>query len=303
MATIIPFKGIRPSKDKVHLVASRSVDNYTKDELHDKMQDNPFTFLHVIIPDFSDGQKTAPGSDERLQKTKRKYEQFYNDGIFIQDKEQSYYIYQQQKGPNTFTGIFGCISIDDYSNGTIKIHEQTITEREEKLMHYLEVCDYNAEPILFSYPNDPVIDEITAKIISTTPENDYTTHNAIRHKLWPVTDPAIISTIRERFKKIPAVYIADGHHRSASSALLGKMRREQNPGYTGNEPYNFYLGAFFPKTQLRIYDFNRIVHDLNGLSEKEFLDKIKVNFNVEEKNEVIYKPAAIHNFSMYLNKK
>ncbi|MBI2271316.1 MAG: DUF1015 domain-containing protein [Bacteroidetes bacterium] len=303
MANIIPFRGIRPAKDKVHLVASRSVDGYTKAELLDKLKSNSFTFLHVINPDFSDGKPTVYGSPERLKKIKLKYDQFYNDGIFVQDNQPCYYIYQQQKGKETFTGIIGCSSIDDYFNGVIKIHEQTLTDREEKLKQYLEVCDFNAEPVLFSYPNDATIDEITDKVVATAPEYDFTTTDRVRHRLWPVSDPKITLTIKERFGKIPAIYIADGHHRSASSALLGKSRREKNPGYTGNEPYNYYLGVFFPESQLKIYDFNRIVHELNGLSEKDFLDKIKLKFDVEEKNTGIYKPTAIHNFSMYLGNK
>ncbi|MBL7891886.1 MAG: DUF1015 domain-containing protein [Bacteroidia bacterium] len=303
MANIIPFKGIRPAKDKVHLVASRSVDGYTKAELQDKLKSNPFTFLHVINPDFSDGRPTVYGSPERLQKIKRKYDQFCNDGIFVQDNQPCYYLYQQQKGEDTFTGIIGCSSIDDYFNGVIKIHEQTLTDREEKLKQYLEVCDFNAEPVLFSYPNDATIDEITGKVVATAPEYDFTTTDHVRHKLWPVSDPKTTLIISDRFGKIPAIYIADGHHRSASSALLGKSRREKNPGYTGQEAYNYYLGVFFPESQLKIYDFNRIVHDLNGLSEKEFLTKIKAVFDVEEKNAGIYKPTGIHNFSMYIDNK
>ncbi|OFY93243.1 MAG: hypothetical protein A3K10_00655, partial [Bacteroidetes bacterium RIFCSPLOWO2_12_FULL_31_6] len=189
-----------------------------------------------------------------------------------------------------------------YFNGVIKIHEQTLTDREEKLMHYLEVCDFNAEPVLFSYPNDNVIDELTAKSIQTEPVYDFTTTDRVRHKLWLVNDSKIVSTIQERFSKIPAVYIADGHHRSASSGLLGKMRREKNPNYTGKEPYNYYLGVFFPETQLKIFDFNRVVRDLNDLSVSDFIKKLSEKFTIEEKEE-LYKPSKKHNFSMYLEGK
>jgi len=301
VATIIPFKGIRPAKDKVHLVASRSVDGYDKKELHEKLASNPFSFLHVISPDFKDGKRTKPGSPARLQKVKAQYLDFIREDVFISDEQPSYYIYQQFKEGNAYTGIIGCSSIDDYFNGVIKIHEQTLTEREQKLKDYLEVCDFNAEPVLFSYPNDATIDEITAKTtLNTEPAYDFTTTDRVRHKLWVLSDPAEVKRIEERFQKIPAVYIADGHHRSASSALLGASRREKNPNYTGKEPYNYYLGVFFPETQLKIFDFNRVVKDLNGMNAEAFLERLQEKFIIEPKGETEYKPARKHNFSMYL---
>ena len=303
MANIIPFKGIRPAKDKVHLVASRSVDSYNTTDLNDKLRGNPYTFLHVINPDFADGKRTKPGSEERLQKTKAAYELFRKEEIFVEDETPYYYIYQQQKEGAVYTGIIGCSSIDDYFNGVIKIHEQTLTEREEKLKHYLEVCDFNAEPVLFSYPNDEAIDELTTKIIQTEPVYDYTTTDRVRHKLWIVADKKQVALIKERFAKVPAVYIADGHHRSASSALLGKTRREANPKYTGDEAFNFYLGIFFPETQLKIFDFNRVVKDLNGLTAKAFIAQLSEKFIITEKGTTEYKPSKKHNFSMYLEGK
>lgn len=303
MAKIIPFKGIRPSRDKVHLVASRSVDSYTAAELTEKLRGNPYTFLHVINPDFNDGKRTKPGSEERLQKVKAAYVRFRKEDIFVNDSEPCYYIYQQIKDSIVYTGIIGCSSIDDYFNGIIKIHEQTLTEREEKLKHYLEVCDFNAEPVLFSYPNDTVIDELTARIIQSDPTYDYSTTDRVRHKLWVVNEPKKVTQIEERFSKVPAVYIADGHHRSASSALLGKTRREANPAYTGKEAFNYYLGIFFPETQLKIFDFNRVVKDLNGLSSKEFIQRLSGKFVITEKAADVYKPLKKHNFGMYLDGK
>jgi uncharacterized protein (DUF1015 family) len=303
MATIIPFKGIRPAKDKVHLVASRSVDGYSRNELLDKLNGNPFTFLHVINPDFTDGRHTQPGSQQRLAKIKNKFDEFRSNKVLIKDTKVCYYIYQQHKNGNTFTGIIGCGSIDDYLEGIIKIHEQTITEREEKLKEYLEICDFNAEPVLFSYPNDPVIDELTDNITMTEPTNDFTTTDQVRHILWAVSDIPTISDIRERFRQIPAVYIADGHHRSASSALFGITKRKQHPDYKWDDPFNFYLGIFFPETQLKIYDFNRVIHDLNNLDEQQFLRQISLKFNVEEKGTEVFSPTNRHNFSMYLSGK
>src|ERR1035437_7523953 len=300
MANIIPFKGIRPTKDKVHLVASRSVDGYNTAQLNDKLLSNPYSFLHIVSPDISDGKKTKPGSDERLKKVKATYLKFLKNGVFVNDTQPCYYIYQQIKNAVIYTGIIGCSSIDDYFNGVIKTHEQTLTEREEKLKHYLEICDFNAEPVLFFYPNDEVIDELTLKSMQSEPVYDFTTTDMVRHKLWMVSDQLKVAQIQERFSKIPAVYIADGHHRSASSALLGKSRREKNPNYTGKEPFNFYLGVFFPETELKIFDFNRIVKDLNGLSTEDFIKKLSEKFHVTKKNTDLYKPEKKHNFSMYM---
>src|SRR3954467_6864248 len=160
MATVLPFKAIRPANDKVHLVASRSVDGYNASELKDKLAGNPFTFLHVINPDYEDGQRTRPGSKERLAKVKRRFVSFLKDNVFKRDELPAYYVYRQIKNDIEYLGIIACTSIDDYMNGVIKIHEQTITQREEKLKEYLEVCEFNAEPVLFCYPNDKRIDEI-----------------------------------------------------------------------------------------------------------------------------------------------
>lgn len=300
MANILPFKGIRPVKDKVHLVASRSVDGYDASELHSKLASNPYSFLHVISPDFSEGKKTKPGSPERLKKVKAKYQKYIEEKILVSDQQPSYYVYQQFKDEFVYTGIIACTSIDDYINGKIKIHEQTITDREEKLMHYLEVCDFNAEPVLFSYENDSKIDEITANTVETEPEFDFTTTDKVRHKLWVISNPVTVSEIRERFNTISHVYIADGHHRSASSALLGKSRRKAMGNYSGKEAFNYYLGIFFPENQLKIFDFNRVVKDLNGLNTQSFIEKLQTNFTVTFKGQEIYRPSQKHNFSMYI---
>lgn len=301
MAQVIPFKGIRPTRDKVQLVASRSVDNYSTGDLHEKLRSNPFTFLHVIHPDFNDGKKTKPGSPDRLKKVKAQYEAFREEGIFTRDETPCYYVYRQEKLGNTFTGIIACTSIDDYLKGTIKIHEQTLTEREKKLKAYLEVCDFNAEPVLFCYPDQPGIEKITAKATTVRAEYDFTTTDRVHHMLWVINDPKEVKELQGYFEKVPAIYIADGHHRSASSALLGQSRREKNPGYTGKEPWNYYLGVFFPESQLKIFDFNRVVKDLNGLTEKEFLDALKKDFEIIEHGDKIFRPSQKHTFSLYLD--
>lgn len=301
MAQIIPFKAIRPVPDKVHLVASRSVDGYNSTELKEKLAGNPFTFLHVINPDFEDGIKTRPGSKERLQKVKNRFKSFVKDDVFFQDSLPTYYVYRQIKEGNIYTGIIACTSIDDYFNGVIKIHEQTLTQREEKLKEYLEVCEFNAEPVLFCYPNDVEIDRITNEVISNRADYDFTTTDKVRHTLWIVNDPKRVDLLLSRFSNIPSIYIADGHHRSASSALLGKSKRDALKNYSGKEAFNFYLGVFFPETQLKIFDYNRVVKDLNSLSPEQFIQKLEKSFKVTKLNVADYKPSTKHEISMYLN--
>lgn len=303
MAKVIPFRAVRPENDKVHLVASRSVDGYNLAELRDKLSGNPYTFLHVINPDYDDGVKTRPGSRERLQKVKGAFKRFVREKVFKKDEKPSYYIYRQVKESNTYTGIIACTSIDDYLSGVIKIHEQTITQREEKLKDYLEVCEFNAEPVLFCYPNDAEIDRTTHDITEQRPDYDFTTTDKVRHTLWVVNDKKTVQLIGQRFAGIPYIYIADGHHRSASSALLGKLKRSSRKSYTGEEAFNFYLGVFFPEDQLRIYDYNRVVKDLNGLSVAQLLKRIGEKFEVSEASAADFRPSRKHELSMYLQEK
>jgi uncharacterized protein (DUF1015 family) len=303
MATVLPFKAIRPTNDKVHLVASRSVDGYNPSELKDKLAGNPYTFLHVINPDFDDGIRTKPGSKERLAKVKRRFKAFVKEKVFKRDKNPAYYIYRQIKNDHEYIGIIACTSIDDYMNGVIKIHEQTITQREEKLKEYLEVCEFNAEPVLFCYPNDRVLDSLIQEISKTSPDYDFTTTDKVRHTLWVANESKKIETISKRFSGIPSIYIADGHHRSASSALLGNLRRKSKKNYTGKEAFNYYLGVFFSETQLKIYDYNRLVKDMNNLTVPELVEKLKSKFEVREVAEDVFKPAKKHEISMYVNGK
>jgi uncharacterized protein (DUF1015 family) len=303
MAKVIPFKAIRPENDKVHLVASRSVDGYNPAELREKLAGNPYTFLHVINPDFEDGIKTKPGSKDRLNKVKNHFKKFVREKIFLRDESPCYYLYRQIKDGDEFVGIIACTSIDDYMTGVIKIHEQTLTTREEKLKDYLDVCEFNAEPVLFCYPNDTVIDSLSDEISLTRPDYDFTTTDKVRHTVWVVSSKKTVKEIAERFASIPNIYIADGHHRSASATLLGKLRRSTRKSYTGEEAFNYYLGVFFPESHLKIYDYNRVVKDMNGLSVDEVLLKLQSNFQIEEINTLDFKPVKKHEMSMYADGK
>lgn len=301
MTKVRPFRAIRPVKDKVHLIASRSVDSYKSNELYAKLAENPYTFLHIIKPDFLEEKRNKKYTPELLQKVKNKYNEFLKLNYFVQDEKPSFYIYRQIKPNMSFTGIIACCSADDYFNGVIKIHEQTLAAKEETLKNYLEVCNFNAEPVNLTYPANAEIDALTEKIISSEPLYDFTTTDRIRHQVWPVSQKKQMNLIEKRFEKIPAVYIADGHHRIASSALLAKQKKEKNKKHNGEEGYNFFLSILFPDHELKIYDYNRVVKDLNGLSNNDFLKKLSEKFEIEVKGKAIYRPKKLHNFSMYLS--
>lgn len=300
MATILPFKALRPTRDKVHLVASRSVDGYNPAELKDKLSGNPYTFLHVINPDYEDGKRTRPGSRERLAKVKRRFKSFVSEKIFHRDEKPAYYVYRQIKEGHEYLGIIACTSIDDYLSGVIKKHEQTITIREEKLKEYLEVCEFNAEPVLFCYPNDQEIDQTIIEVSHTAPDYDFTTTDKVQHTLWVVNDRKEVAHLSARFEQVPAVYIADGHHRSASSALLGNVRRQNKKDYSGHEAFNYFLGVFFSETQLKIFDYNRLVLDMNNRSVEQVIEGLKKSFDVNIIDASIYKPQRKHEISMYV---
>lgn len=303
MAKVIPFKALRPQHDKVHLVASRSVDGYNSAELREKLAGNPYSFLHVINPDFEDGIKTKPGSKERLLKVKDHFKKFVREKIFMREEAPCYYLYRQIKDGVDFTGIIACTSIDDYMSGVIKIHEQTLTQREEKLKDYLDVCEFNAEPVLFCYPNDKEIDDLSIEISKTRPDYDFTTTDKVRHTVWVINSRKTVKQLMERFDAIPNIYIADGHHRSASATLLGKLRRSTRKSYTGQEAFNYYLGVFFPESHLKIYDYNRVVKDLNNLSVNQVIYNLKSNFTITEVKENDFKPTQKHEISMYTENK
>ena len=270
MANIRPFKAVRPTRDKVSLVASRSYLSYSEETLIEKLEHNPYTFLHIINPDYSDKQTEVKGK-AKYSLVKNKFNEFKAEGVFIQDQKPKLYLYQQQKGEVIFTGIICASSVDDYLNGDIKIHEQTIARREEMFKDYLNITGFNAEPVLLTYPDQNGVNDILESYIKSRPEYEFTTTNRSIHRLWLIQDENDIQTLQDIFEKVDALYIADGHHRSASSALLCKQKRKEKPDYTGNESFNYCMSYLIPESQLRILDFNRIVKDLNGLSTEEFI--------------------------------
>jgi len=303
MAILKAFKGLRPKKDKVALVASRPYDVINSEEAKIEAGDNVHSFLHVVKPEIDLPDDVDHYSPLVYQKAKENFEKLIKDGMFMQDKEECLYIYQLTMNGRKQTGIVGAASIDDYFNNVIKKHELTRPDKEEDRKNHVRVANINAEPVFFAYPNMKALDEAVNKITATKAEYDFTTEDGIRHEFWVVNNPAEVKNIIDLFAKLPATYVADGHHRTAAAALVGKERREKNPNHNGKEEYNFFLAVHFPDNQLHIMDYNRVVKDLNGLTEEQLLKKISESFDVVEKGTATYRPTGLHNFGMYLNHK
>lgn len=299
MAKIIPFKAIRPTRDKAYLVSSMPAYIYPKHLLEAKLESNPYTFLHVINPEFRADNKTQPNSMERFEKVREKFDEFNATGIFMQDEKESFYIYRQITPTNTYVGLISGISVDDYLNGNIKIHEHTLTQREETFKLYLDVCQFNAEPVLLTYKDNPTVDAVINKYLATRSEYEFCTTHHIKQDLWLVNNENDINTLVEAFKNIDKIYIADGHHRSASSVLYAQSKRTENPNYNPDAPFNFFLSYLIPESKLNIIEYNRTVSSLNEHTPESFLAEVDKLFDVEEKN-TDYSPTKPHNFSMYL---
>lgn len=292
MAKVSPFKAIRPSADKVHLVASRSYISYSNEALTTKLDDNPFTFLHVLNPEYKSKDATKAKPD--FLKVKEKFLDFFEEEIFLQDEQESYYVYRQVKDGNTYTGIIGCASVEDYLSGVIKKHEATIAHREEMFKNYLGAVELNAEPVCFTYPNHKTIDKVTNNVIEDAPVYDFTTTNRVRHTLWLIKNIAEVEKITSAFSEVEAIYIADGHHRSASSALLGKEANDLN------SKRNKFMGIFIPEKEMKIYEFNRLVTSLGKVSTQELIDGIGKEFDIIKESSIDYSPKKNNEIGMYI---
>lgn len=299
MTRIAPFKAVRPVRDKVHLVATRPYYSYKKNVLKAKLEDNPFTFLRIINPEFNSEKRTKPNSRERFELVKEKYAEFIQEGILIQDEEAHLYIYRQTKNGHAFTGVVAGASVAEYDQDKIKKHEATLTSREAMFTNYLDVIGYNAEPVLLSYPHNTDIERLLASYTASRPEYEFTTTDRIKHEVWVLNQNETLE-IQKAFEQLDAVYIADGHHRSASSAGLKHKRRKENETYYPNE--DFFLAFFIDEERLKILEFNRMVTTLNGTSEGEFLTSLNKSFIVEPLNKA-EKPKAEHTLSMCLSGK
>jgi len=299
MAKVKAFKAIRPTRDKAYLVASRSYLSYSEETLREKLNNNPYTFLHIINPEYSSNSELKYGID-KYEMVKDKFKSFQNEGYFKSEDKACLYIYQQIKEGRTYTGIISATSVDDYLEGNIKIHEQTIAKREEMFKEYLDITGFNAEPVLLTYPRNARLHEIYGKYMQDRPEYEFTTTNKVLHNLWLIDYRTDIDEIEAIFQEIDSLYIADGHHRSASSALLCKEMRAKNPNFTGEESFNYFMSFLIDDEQLSIFDFNRIVSDLNGLSIEQFLAKVSGKYDLSSL-EIQRKPSLKDEICMYLN--
>lgn len=304
MAIIKPFKGVRPPKDLVEQVASRPYDVLNSQEAREEAAGNEKSLYHIIKPEIDFPVGTDEHDPAVYEKAASNFKKFQEKGWLLQDKKECYYIYAQTMNGKTQYGLVVGAYVPDYMNGVIKKHELTRRDKEEDRMKHVRVNDANIEPVFFAYPDNKMLDEIVAKYIVKDPEYKFIAPgDGFGHTFWIIDNDEDIKSITSAFKEMPSLYIADGHHRSAAAALVGEEKSRQNANHNGDEEYNYFMAVCFPANQLTIIDYNRVVKDLNGLTEEEFLNAIKEDFIVEEKGEQIYKPATLHNFSLYLEGK
>lgn len=299
---IKPFRGIRPPKTLVEKVSSRPYDVLNSEEARREAEGNPMSLYHIIKPEIN----FEPGTDEHDPKVYTSavehFREFRQKGWLVQDSQDKYYVYAQTMNGHTQYGLVVAAWVEDYMEGRIKKHELTRKDKEEDRMKHVRVNNANIEPVFFAYPHRDDLDQIIASITAGEPEYDFVAApEGFRHTFWVINEPETIERITQIFKEIPSMYIADGHHRSAAAALVGNEKKLQNPHHTGNEEYNYFLAVCFPDNQLNIIDYNRLVRDLNGLTDEQFLEALKADFEVEKMGKEIYKPQRLHNFSLYLS--
>lgn len=304
MAKIKPFKGIRPPKQYVEEVESRPYDVLDSEEARVEAGDNEKSLYHIIKPEIDFELGTSEYDPRVYEKAAENFKKFQDKGWLVQDDKDNYYIYAQTMNGKTQYGLVVCAFVDDYLNGVIKKHELTRRDKEEDRMKHVRVNNANIEPVFFAYPDNTVLNDVIMKYAQTEPEYDFIAPiDGFRHQFWIISDSKDIDVVTEEFAKMPALYIADGHHRSAAAALVGAEKAKQNPNHKGTEEYNYFMAVCFQASQLTILDYNRVVKDLNGLSSEEFLKALSKNFDVVEKGADIYKPDHLHNFSLYLDNK
>ncbi len=305
MAIVKSFRGLRPPREIAKDLASLPYDVMNTDEAKVMAAGKDCSLLHITRAEIDLPADTDPHSEMVYKKSVENFALWRKKGWLVQDEAPSYYIYAQTMAGRTQYGIAACASVDDYLNGIIKKHELTRPDKEQDRMIHVRVNNANIEPVFFAYPAVKEIDSIVNKIIrKQAPEYDFKAPDGFGHQFWVVNNPETVKQIESLFaEKVPFTYVADGHHRTAAAALVGKEKREANPNHTGTEEYNFFLAVHFPENQLRIIDYNRTIRDLNGLTEDELLKKLEKGFDIKEKGKKIYKPRKLHNFSMYLHGK
>lgn len=302
MAVIRKFRAIRPTPEMAEKVAALPYDVVNSEEAREMTKNNPYSFLHVDKAEIDLSRETDIYSPEVYNKAKENLQGMIKDGILVQDDKPMLYVYELTMDGRSQTGIVACASIDEYINGTIKKHELTREDKEQDRIRHVDICNANTGPIFLAYRTEEGISKIVDKTKESAPIYDFTAEDGIKHRVWIINKTEDINNIVELFKKVPSLYIADGHHRNASAAKVGLKRRAENPGYTGEEEFNYYLAVLFPSDQLKIMDYNRVVKDLNGMSEEEFKKRLSEKFDISEiKGKA--KPEKQYDFGMYLNKK
>ena len=302
MATIKPFRGLRPPKDLVEQVESRPYDVLDSEEARAEAGDNEKSLYHIIKPEINFPEGTSEYDPCVYEEAARQFQLFQDKGWLVQDPDEHYYIYAQTMNGRTQYGLVIGAYVEDYMNGVIKKHELTRRDKEEDRMKHVRVNDANIEPVFFAYPDNVVLDSLLMRYTATTPEYDFIAPvDGFRHQFWVISDAEDIRIVTEEFRKMPSLYIADGHHRSAAAALVGAEKARQNPNHRGDEEYNYFMAVAFQASQLTILDYNRVLKDLNGLTSEQFLDAVRKNFILKDKGTEIYKPARLHEFSLYLD--
>ena len=303
MATIKPFKGIRPPKELIEQIESRPYDVLNSEEAREEAKGNEKSLYHIIKPEIDFEVGTSEYDPRVYEQAAKNFKNFQEKGWLVQDEKDHYYIYAQTMNNKTQYGLVVGAYVNDYLDGTIKKHELTRKDKEEDRMKHVRVCDANIEPVFFAYPDNAALDQLIMRYATTAPEYDFIAPiDGFRHQFWIIENTEDINLITAEFEKMPALYIADGHHRSAAAALVGAEKAKQNPNHKGDEEYNYFMAVCFQASQLTILDYNRVVTDLNGLTEQEFLTQLEKDFVVEDKGTDIYRPNGLHNFSLYLNK-
>lgn len=301
MATVKPFRGIRPPRNLVEQVASRPYDVLNSDEARAEAAGNPKSLYHIIKPEIDFPAGTDEHDERVYDRAVENFRAFRQNGWLVQDDADHYYIYAQTMDGRTQYGIVVAANVHDYVNGVIKKHELTRRDKEDDRMRHVRINNANIEPVFFAFPDNEILETIIRKVTSAEAEYDFTAPDGFGHHFWVVDDPADIAAITEAFAAMPSLYIADGHHRSAAAARVGLEKAQTDPNHTGDEEYNYFLAVAFPASHLRIIDYNRVVRDLNGLTPKQFIKALEKDFIVVPKGAETYTPAGLHNFSLYLD--
>jgi len=296
-----PFRGVRPPKELVKEVASRPYDVVNSEEARKEAEGNEKSLYHIIKPEIDFPAGKDEHDEDVYAKAAENFRKFQEKGWLVQDEQEMYYVYAQTMNGKTQYGLVVGASVEDYMTGKIKKHELTRRDKEEDRMKHVRVTDANMEPVFFAYPDNPALEAIVTSVTAQQPEYDFVSVDGVGHHFWLIQEEDVIRRITSIFADMPAMYIADGHHRSAAAARVGAEKAKNNPHHTGDEEYNYFMAVCFPANQLTIIDYNRVVKDLNGLTPEEFIRKLERNFVVEPAGSEIPKPRNLHNFSVYLD--